>query len=231
MTPLLSTQLKTFKRSLRTSFGDDLSTKKLRRQAWWHFQLFDHAWLRRFWTNFYPVAPGVYRSNHPSPARLGKYTAMGIKTVLNLRRDDGFSPWILEKEACERLGLELVVAKMYSRRSASGEEYLDLIHKLRTLPRPLLFHCKSGADSAGLAAAIYLIAIEGRSVAQARSQLGFKFLHVKASKNGVCDHTLDVYEARNAECPIDLETWFATEYDKDAIMRSFIAKRAGTSGV
>jgi protein tyrosine phosphatase (PTP) superfamily phosphohydrolase (DUF442 family) len=222
MTPSLSIQPKTFERSLRMSFGTDLSTKKPRRQAWWHFHLFDHAWLRRFWTNFYPVAPRVYRSNRPGPARLENCAAMGIKTVLNLHGNSAFAPWIFEKEACECPVLELVVAKMYSGRSALREEYLDLIHKLRTLPRPRLSHCKSGANCAGL------IAIEGRSVAR---QLGFKFLHVNASMTGVCDHILDVSKARNAGSPIDLETWFATEYDTDAMMRSFMVKHAETSGV
>ena len=85
-------RLKAAERSARFSYGNDLSTPEGRRQAWWHMQVFDHAFLRVWWTNFYKVADGVYRSNHPGPKRLEKYKALGIRSVINLRGDDGLAP-------------------------------------------------------------------------------------------------------------------------------------------
>ena len=32
------------------SYGTDISTPALRRQAWWHFHLADHGFLRVLWT-------------------------------------------------------------------------------------------------------------------------------------------------------------------------------------
>ena len=62
------TYLSDLERKLRTSFGTDLSTPSGRRAAYLNFHLMDHAFLRVLWTNLDTVAPGVYRSNQPSPA-------------------------------------------------------------------------------------------------------------------------------------------------------------------
>ena len=107
MSVTLSQRFKSFRRRLRTSFGNDLSTPKARRLTVLHYYLMDHAFFRVWWTNFAQVAPGVFRSNHPSPRRLARYKAKGIRGVLNLRGADEFSPWILEEEACHSLGLTL----------------------------------------------------------------------------------------------------------------------------
>jgi len=222
----LKTSLKKLERRMRTSFGDDISTPRQRRQALWHFHLFDHAWLRTFWTNFDKVADGVYRSNHPGPARLQKYKDMGIKAILNLRgRDGGYSPWLFEEEACRELGIELRVAKIYARRPATREEMLNLIQALKTTPKPFVIHCKSGADRAGLASVIYLIVVEKLPVEEARKHLSFRYLHIKSSKTGICDHIIDEYTKAQAETGIDMEDWFANVYDKAAMQRSYDARK------
>ncbi|MBT0959177.1 tyrosine-protein phosphatase [Alphaproteobacteria bacterium KMM 3653] len=221
MLETLHKKLKSWERSIRKSFGDDISTPQGRRGAWWHFQIFDHAFLRVLWTNFYKVADGVYRSNHPSPKRLEKYHEMGIRTVLNLRGAEQQSHWLFEKEACEKLGLDLVICKIYARRPATREEMLHLIDTLTTLPKPFVLHCKSGADRAGLASAIYQIAVEKKSVAEAKKQLSFRYLHIKSSKTGVCDYILDLYEERLKHGHIELRDWFDTEYDGQAVRNGF----------
>ena len=83
------------------SYGTDISTPALRRQAWWHFHLADHGFLRVLWTNLYEIAPGVWRSNQPSPARLKRYHQMGIRTILNLRGKDRYSYYLFEHEAAD----------------------------------------------------------------------------------------------------------------------------------
>ena len=213
-------------KAIRTSFGDDISTPAARRQAKWHFNFFDHAWLRTFWTNFDKVADGVYRSNHPGTERLRKYKAMGITHVLNLRgREGGYSPWLFEEEACRELGLELVVAKIYARKPASRAEILNLIHHLKTLPKPFVLHCKSGADRAGFASVLYKLIVEKSSIAEARKHLSPRYLHLKWTKTGICDHIIDLWEARHIETGIGIEEWFLTEYDPEAAKRSFAALR------
>jgi protein tyrosine/serine phosphatase len=222
----LYARLKTAERKFRYSFGDDLSTPKARRQAWWHFQLMDHAFLRVWWTNFYPVSEGVYRSNHPSPARLQRYKSLGIKSVLNLRGNDGLAPWLLEEETCQKLGLNLHVVKIYARKAASREELIDLINIMRTIEKPFVLHCKSGADRAGLASAMYRIIFDGASVTEARKEFSFKYLHLKTTATGIVDHVLDLYEADHNATGITLEDWIHTKYDGDTLQASFEAKRA-----
>ncbi|MFV0333227.1 MAG: tyrosine-protein phosphatase [Tropicimonas sp.] len=216
----------TTERRLRRSFGDDISTPRGRRQAWWHFQLFDHAFLRVPWTNFDTVAKDVYRSNHPGPRRLARYREMGIRAVLNLRGNDGYSPWLFEAEACEALGLELHVAKIYARKAARRHEIVRLIDQMRAMPKPFVMHCKSGADRAGFAAVLYKAIIEGVPLAQARRHLAVRYIHFDWTDTGIVDHIIDLYELRNARAPISMEQWFRTEYDDRIATETFRLKRA-----
>ena len=212
-------------RRLRRSFGRDLSTPAGRRSAWIHYQLFDHAFLRTVWTNFFEVAPGVYRSNQPTAARFRRYRDMGIRTVINLRGPDNYPYYHFEKEICEALDLTLIDAKLWARRALSAARIQTVIEAMRTAERPVLFHCKSGADRAGFAAAAYLMVFEGVPVAEARKQLGLKYIHLKSTRTGVQDYILDVYEARLARGPIGFEDWIAREYDPAAIQAGFDARR------
>lgn len=212
-------------RRLRRSFGRDLSTPAGRLNAWLHYQIFDHAFLRTVWTNFFEVAPGVYRSNQPTKARFRRYRDMGIRTVINLRGADSYSYYLFEKETCEALNLTLVDAKLWARRTASADRILAAIEAMRFAERPILFHCKSGADRAGFAAAVYLMVFEGVPVADAKKQLGLKYIHFKSTRTGVQDYILDVYEARLARGPIAFEDWIAQEYDHKAIQAAFNARR------
>ncbi len=219
--------VETVERRMRRSFGDDISTPWKRFLAWVHFNLFDHAFLRLLWTNFDQVAEGVYRSNHPGPGRLRRYRKRGIRSVLNLRGSDGYSPWLFEEEACSDLGLDLEVAKIYARKAPKQWEILHLIDTMRAMEKPFVMHCKSGADRAGFAAVLYKVIIEGASLEEARKHLGVKYLHLDWTATGIVDHIIDMYEDRNAESPIDMETWFRTEYSHRKAARSFAAKRAG----
>ncbi|MFP4238788.1 tyrosine-protein phosphatase [Rhodosalinus sp.] len=212
-------------RHLRRSFGRDVSTPAGRRAAWLHYHLFDHAVLRTVWTNFFEVVPGVYRSNQPTHARFRRYRDMGIRTVINLRGGDDYAHYLFEKESCEALGLILIDAKLSARRTVSAERVLAMIEAMRVAERPFLFHCKSGADRAGFAAAVYLLVFEGVPVAEAQKQLGLKYLHLRFTKTGVQGYILDVYEARLARGAIAFEDWIREEYDHKAIQAAFDAGR------
>lgn len=214
-------------RNLRNSFGDDIATPRNRRRAWWHFQLFDHAFLRIPWTNFDKVTDGVFRSNHPDRRRIRLYRDRGIVAILSLRGAGKGASWLFEKEACEEFGLELHVARIYARKAAKRHEIVHLIDTMRAMPKPFVMHCKSGADRAGFASVLYRAIIEGAPLAEARKQLGVRYIHFDWTATGIVDHILDLYEARNTESPIDMETWFRTEYDHKVARESFARKRAG----
>ena len=216
----LGKRLKSWEVALRTSFGDDISTPEARKAATWHYHLFDHAFLRSFWHNFEEIAPGVYRSNQPTHARFERYAALGVRTVINLRGPSDYSPYLFEKESCAQLGMTLVNAKIYARRPAGRAELLHLVDVLKTAEKPFLFHCKSGAARAGLAAVLYLI-LNGTPVEEAMRHLSFRYVHLRWTKTGVVDHFFELYAKRNAEDPIPIERWIAEEYDPDALAASF----------
>ena len=210
-----------WERNLRASYNTDLSTPENRRRAHIYNMWFDHAILRKIWTNFFKVAPGVYRSNQPTHKRFIKLKAMGIRSVLNLRGAAGAAHYLVEEESCRELGLTLVNVALHARYAAPRDDILAVIRAFRDIEKPFVMHCKSGADRAGFAAAIYLLVIEGRPLSDARKMLSIKYLHLKRSRTGVLDHILDQYEARNCQDSISFEDWITAEYDRDEMQASF----------
>ena len=222
----LKSRFRALEHDLRDRYGRSIDDPRSRRRAWWHFQLLDHAFLRVVWWNLFEIAPGVWRSNQPSPKRLKRYKRMGILNVINLRGAAQQSPYLFEEEACAKLGLNLHNITLSARRLVPRENILALIELLRTVDRPLVLHCKSGADRAGFASAIYLAVIEGQPVAEARQQLHWRYLHLASTDTGVLDHVFDVYEAECEIEPMSFETWVETRYDHEALTASWEAKRA-----
>ncbi len=220
----LWTKVEDAERKLRRSFGKDISTPGARRWSKFHYHFFDHAFLRTFWTNFYEIAPGVYRSNQPTHNRFVKYKEMGIKTVVNLRGEDKYAHYLFEKETCEALGLRLMNAKLWARNAASRHRIVYVIDTLREAEKPFVFHCKSGADRAGFVAAMYLMVFENQPVEVARKQLSMKYIHLDFTATGVQDYILDVYAARNARRPISFEDWIRSEYDATSIQAGWDGK-------
>lgn len=217
----LHQRLKDWQDELGRRYGSDISTPEARRAAAWHFQVSDHAFLRVWWTNLAEIAPGVWRSNQPSPKQLARHAQNGIKTVINLRGAPKESFWLFEDEACRAHGLTLHSVGMSARRAPNRAALLELLRLFSTVQRPMLFHCKSGADRTGLAAAIYLICCEGRPLAQAQAQLSLRYLHVVQSATGILDHFLRLYGRDADRTGISLQDWIATVYDPEALTLSF----------
>ena len=209
----------------RKSFDHDITDPAGRRRAERHFRWFDHHILRTYWHNFEEFAPGAFRSNQPDHKRFEDYAAKGIKTVLNLRGALDEPHYLFEVESCKALGLSLVSAKMAARRAPKRAELVALLDAFETIERPFLIHCKSGADRTGLAAAIYIMLYEGASIAEARRQLSFRYIHVRKSATGVLDHLLDLYAARVAEGPIAIDAWIKTEYRQKTLAESYENKK------
>jgi protein tyrosine/serine phosphatase len=207
----------------------NLTTHKARALTWLDFYLKDHHFLRIWWWNIAEIAPGVSRSNQPSPQRLRQYKAMGIKTVVSLRGASSSKSFNrLEKQACAHLGLNLHhVGGVSARDLKSREIVLRALDALATIPRPFVMHCKSGADRTGFLSALYLICVEGVPVTQATQQLARKYIHFPRSGSGVLDHVFRVY-LRDAE-PLGqgFRQWLETGYDPTKITLDFKEWRAG----
>ncbi|MBM1221632.1 tyrosine-protein phosphatase [Ponticoccus sp. SC2-23] len=187
----------------------------------------DHAVLRYRWHNFHEIAPGVFRSNQPTHGRLAAYRAMGIENVITLRGSGNAIHQRMERASCDALDITMFTIRANARKPISRDELVKLLDLFRTVPRPFLMHCKSGADRAGLASALYLLDQEDASVEEARGMLSFRYLHIKHSATGILDHILDRFEARQADGPISIRDWIETEYSVDDISRSWAADRRG----
>lgn len=222
----LTEYLNARERALRASFDGDITDPAGRRRARRLVNWVDHGVLRALWHNFSQVAPGVYRSNHPDHKRFAAYKRRGIKSVLNLRGALKEAPYAFEQESCAALGLKLTTISLSARQAPKRDNLLKLVDAFSTLEKPVLIHCKSGADRTGLAAALYLMIHEGEPVETATRQLSLRYLHIRRTQTGILDHFFDTYAARNAAAPIDIVDWIRDEYDRDALVQSFAAKQA-----
>lgn len=217
----LFSALRNFEKRVRAHYDVDMSTPENRRKNQIYRRYFDHEILRGIWTNFYEIAPGAFRSNHPTRARLAKMKAAGINDIVNLRGTPPSGHYWAEKQWCDELGLRMHNVSLNARALVPRETILKLIKIFRTVDRPFVMHCKSGADRAGLASAIYLMVIEQQPVAQAKKMLSPKYFHIRNKRVGILDYMLECYEADTAKNPIDFDTWVETVYDPKTITQNF----------
>jgi len=131
--------------------------------------------------NFHVIDPGkFYRS-----AQLGKdefdgiVAKYGIKTVINLRGSQPGEWWFDdEKSALERLHVRMENIGFSTEQMQTKEDWVSFIQLLRTAERPILVHCRSGADRTGEASAVYMMDYMGTDRTTALEQLSLKYLHV-----------------------------------------------------
>ena len=221
----LRTRVSTFKANWAAS-AINLEDRAAKKRAVWYLLLLDHGIFRSVWRNFAEIAPGVFRANQPSPEMMVRYMRRGIRTVVNLRGPSGDPPYLLEQMACRRLELTMIdVPGLSARKAPSRSSLLEALSALRAAEKPVLFHCKSGADRTSLVAAVYLLAECGASLSEARKQFSPWFIHFKWTATGVLDHILDLYQAAQAQTSIGFEDWLRTAYDPDLVEQSFDAER------
>lgn len=186
--------------------------------------LVDHGLFRMFYLNRHRLGRQAWRSAQPAPHQLRAIAAKGVRTVVNLRGQRVCGAYWLEEQACARLGLKLENFQVRSRAAPSKEEVLGARDLLQRIEYPVLLHCKSGADRAGLMSALYLIVREGLSVSEARQQLAFRFGHIRQSDTGMLDYFFDRYLADTREREMPFFTWVEQVYDPDELKRTFHAK-------
>lgn len=217
-------------------FKGSLTTRRQRFHAWRDSLFSDHAIFRLFWTNLAPVIPGkVWRANHPTPARLRQYaTQLGLKTVINLRGKRECGSDALGRKQSAQLNLPYLDMAFESR-NAPHKERIFRFHKIYcTLKQenafPLLLHCKSGADRAGLGSGL-VIMFEGGTPQQALRHLHWRHLHFRRSRTGVLDafflqylqYCRELHAPNPGERASHFLNWVENVYDEEALRTAFRA--------
>lgn len=204
-------------------FAGDLASGRGRVAAWTDSVFMDHSVFRTVWDNWAEVVPGkLYRSNHPTPARLARAVRRyGLRTLVNLRGHRKCGSDALSREAAGRLGLIHTDMAFESRGAPHRDRILRFHGIYQNLVTPALMHCKSGADRAGLASGLAIL-FEGGTAAQAQAQLSWRFGHFSRSKTGILD-AFFIHYAAVAEGRLPFIDWVRDEYDEAALRRNFSA--------
>lgn len=130
--------------------------------------------------NFHAVKEGAfYRS-----AQLGRdelHSALRdhqIRSILNLRGAHPGQGWYDDEIAVSQaLGVTHYDYGLSARRIVTTQQIGEVLEIIRNAPKPLLVHCKSGADRSGLVSALYRLVDEGASVDHADRELSLIYGH------------------------------------------------------
>ena len=196
--------------------------RRARREMVWG----DHGFLRARFSNLHQLSTEMWRANQPSPKQIeAHHSERGIRTIINLRGVSTRGYYLLEKETCDRLGIDLIDYQVFSRDTPTREAVLGVRSLFEGLEYPALMHCKSGADRAGLMSVLYLIARKGQPVSIAKEQLSLKYLHVKQGKTGMLDAFFEAALEAGANEPAAFFDWISSDYDRIAVKAAFLKAR------
>ena len=184
----------------------------------------DHGIFRMAYANRHRLSADVWRSSQPAPHDVRTLARLGVKTILNLRGDRDCGSYRLETQACRKHDIRLVNFTVKSREAPKKRTFHEAKALFDSIEYPMLLHCKSGADRAGLMSVLYMIFKENVPVAEAKRQLSLRFGHIHQADTGVLDFVFDSYLAHNSREPIAFLDWIDTHYDDKAMGKNFKAK-------
>ena len=148
--------------------------------------------------NFRVMEPEqVYRAAQISQDNWPKiYHKVAFKSVLNLRGANPDQEWYKDEMAFAAThGIQHVDMALSARKEPDMPTMEHLVETMRQAPKPLLIHCKQGADRSGLASALYAYAVLGRPAQKAADQLSIRYGHFPwlTSETGAMDKAFTAY--------------------------------------
>jgi protein tyrosine/serine phosphatase len=215
--------MKLFKKKKTPHVAADLASAPGRARAEREMTFGDHGFLRESFQNLHQISDEMWRANQPNPRQVAEHARLrGIKTIINLRGPSTRGYYLLEKEACEAAGIELIDFQVFSRDTPTRDVIFAAKELFETIKYPAMMHCKSGADRAGIMSVFYMIFRQGQTVAQAKTQLSKTYLHMREGKTGVLDAVFEAYLAHAETHDLDFEGWVRDVYDREAIKADFM---------
>jgi len=164
--------------------------------------------------NFREVSPHkCYRSAQLSPQALKRHVQeCGIRCVVSVRGGSDRAAWFRdEKQVCQELNCVHVSYDVSLGRLPEPKELAGLTQQLERGPYPMLLHCKKGADRTALAAVLYLMVVEHKTLSQALdSQLTWRYGHVRLGSAASIDEFFDLYQADSGRH--DIKSWILDVY-------------------
>ena len=186
--------------------------------------LVDHGIFRVLYLNKHRMSADAWRSAQPTPYQIRRLARQGVRTIVNLRGERDCGSYWHEMQACKRAGIKLVNYRVRSRAAPEPSEVLGARDLFSKLEYPVLMHCKSGADRAGLMSVLFRHFHEGQPIETAREELGLRYGHFRQADTGVLDYFFERYLADNKNSPISFVDWLTTKYDPDEVKASFHAE-------
>ncbi len=207
--------------SWRQAWQADPTRPGARIGGWLDTMFIDHGLLRVVYSNRASVDAQVERASHPTPTQVRAAAKRGVRTIINLRGDHPLGASILSAQACKENGIKLAYLKMRSRGMPTKEQIYGAKEIFETAQYPILFHCKSGADRAGIMSALYVLIVMQGSADEALKQLSLRFGHIRQAKTGMLDFFVNSYKAFNAKQPIAFMDWVDQHYDEEATRAAY----------
>ncbi len=126
--------------------------------------------------NFGHVTPTLYRGGQPTADSFQELQKLGIEIVVNFRNEP--KKIEAERRAVEALGLRYVSIPWSSWHTPDTKQVTEFLELLRANPDKKIFvHCHHGADRTGVMVAVFRMAIENWTVAQALAEMGEFHFH------------------------------------------------------
>ena len=140
--------------------------------------------------NFHPITPDeAYRSAQLDQDELRPYMRRyNIKSIINLRGKRTAGSWYREElSVCKEFGCRHYDLSLPPDKRPSRQQIKKLLYLFETAPRPVLQHCKAGADRTGLAAALWKVYVDREPKTLARKQLSLRFGHFPIGPTSALD--------------------------------------------
>lgn len=131
--------------------------------------------------NFHIVSPGtLYRSGLLSPLLLRGYLRRyGIKSIICLQGEHPDAAWYRrELEIAKAWDVKHYAIGLSARKYLSAADFDELMTLLAVCPKPVLVHCKAGADRTGLLCAAWRLVFDGASPEEACQELAAQYGHL-----------------------------------------------------
>ncbi len=171
-------------------------------------------------TNWHAIDGGsLFRSGQlNAPELRAAAHRYGIKTIVNLRSANPQEEWYQdEKEVAQTHGIEHHDLTFSAYLTPAPQELLKLMAVLEKSPRPILIHCRQGADRTGLASALAALYEDQEPAESARKRLSMRCGHVGLGRVESMQRVIDDYfswleKKQQSHSRRTLLDWISKEY-------------------